>query len=114
MSGFDLRQAQVPGSQTKARGMSDLADHLPRRYFVDERGRRVLIGLTIEETLEFETLDNLPALTEGGDCVAWDVDGKPTTLREKRWLELYSKHDSAWRQWIVTYADRSGGLQFIN
>jgi hypothetical protein len=95
--------------------MSDLADHLPRRYFVDERGRRVLIGLTIEETLEFETLDNLPALTEGGDCAAWDVDGKPTTLREKRWLELYSKHDEAWRQWMVrTSADRSGGLQFIN
>ena len=69
--------------------MSDFADHLPRRYFVDQVGRRVLIGLTVEETFEFETLD-----------VAWDEKGGSTTTREKRWLELYSKHDQAWRQWI--------------
>lgn len=95
--------------------MTDPTGHLPRRYFVDENGRRVLIGLTIEETFEFETLDNLPTLDDGGHHVAWDEDGMPTTTREQRWLELYSKHDRAWRQWMVeTSADRSGNLTFIN
>jgi hypothetical protein len=47
----------------KSHGMtSDSKGHSPRRYFVDNNGRRVLVGLTIEETFEFETLDNLPAL----------------------------------------------------
>jgi hypothetical protein len=36
----------------------------------DGSGRRVLIGLTIEETLEFETPDNLSALDEPGGQVA--------------------------------------------
>jgi hypothetical protein len=94
---------------------SDLREQSPRRYFVDENGRRVLIGLTIEETFEFETLDSLPALDESGNHVAWDENEIPTTTREKRWLELYDKHDQAWRQWMVeTNADRSVGLTFIN
>ena len=88
--------------------MTDPRDHSPRRYFVDKNGRRVLIGLTIEETLEFETLDSLPALDESGNHVAWDENGVPATTREKRWLVLYSKHDKAWREWMVeTYADRA-------
>jgi hypothetical protein len=41
--------------------MTDLAGHSPRRYFVDEHGQRVLIGLNVAETLEFETLDGLQA-----------------------------------------------------
>jgi hypothetical protein len=95
--------------------MTDPRDHSPRRYFVDKNGRRVLIGLTIEETLEFETLDSLPALDESGNHVAWDENGIPTTTRKKRWLVLYGKHDKAWREWVVeTYADRSVGLTFIN
>jgi hypothetical protein len=95
--------------------MTDPTDHLPRRYFVDEGGRRVLIGLSIEETLEFETLDNQPALDGSGKHVAWDDNGTPTTTRERRWLELYGKHDRAWKQWMVeTAADRSGNLAFVN
>lgn len=95
--------------------MTDFGDHSPRRYFVDKDGRRVLIGLTIEETFEFETLDSLPALDESGTHVAWNENGIPTTTREKRWLELYSIHDKAWKQWMVeTYADRCGSLTFIN
>jgi hypothetical protein len=94
--------------------MSDFRDDSPRRYFVNENGQRVLIGLTIEETTEFETLDALPALDERGNHVAWDADGHPTSTRERRWLELYSKHDEAWRQWMFeTYADRQN-LGFIN
>jgi hypothetical protein len=95
--------------------MTDPKRHSPRRYFVDKEGRRVLIGLSIEETFEFETLDNLPALDASGNHVAWDEDGIPTTTREKRWLELYSKRDRAWREWMVeTYADRSPNLAFVN
>jgi len=94
---------------------TDFREHSPRRYFVDQSGRHVLIGLTIEETLEFERLDSLPALDESGNHVAWDENGVSATTREKRWLELYGKHDHAWRQWMVeTYADRAGGLTFIN
>jgi len=78
--------------------MTRYGDHSPRRYFVDGDGQRVLIGLTIEETSEFETLDSLPALDESG---AWNEDGVPSTTREKRWLELYTKHDAAWRQWLI-------------
>jgi hypothetical protein len=95
--------------------MTDSTEYLPRRYFVDENGRRVLIGLTIEETFEFETLDGQPALDAAGKHVAWDEDGVPTTAREKRWLELYSKHDGAWRRWMVkTSADRTTNSAFIN
>lgn len=87
--------------------MTDHGNHSPRRYFVDGKGRRVLIGLSLEETFEFETLDNLPALDDSGNHVAWDENGIPTTTREKRWLELYGKHDQAWRQWMVeTSPDR--------
>ncbi len=57
--------------------MTDPTDHLPRRYFVDKSGRRVLIGLSIEETLEFETLDNLPVLDEGGRNVVLGFASTP-------------------------------------
>lgn len=91
--------------------MIEFGDRPPRRYFVDQVGRRVLIGLTIEETREFETLDHLPALDEAGNHFAWNEDGASATTREKRWLELYSKHDQAWRHWMAeSYADRHAGL----
>lgn len=65
---------------------------VPVTHAFDENGRRVLLGLTLEETTEFEILDaRLP------------FDGKPiwatgsTTLSpiEKRWLELYTQHERA-------------------
>ena len=31
-------------------------DRLPKRYYVDESGRQYLVGLSVEETFEFETL----------------------------------------------------------
>ena len=68
----------------------------PRRNHIDERGRRVLIGLSVEETLEFEKLEELPPLDDSGR-VAWSDEGAQITIREKRWLELYVKHDAAWR-----------------
>jgi hypothetical protein len=82
--------------------MTDRDMHSPRRYFVDANGHRVLIGLTIEETVEFETLDGLPPDESGAS------EGRtPTSIRQKRWLELYATHDEAWRAWMVsTSADR--------
>jgi len=75
-------------------------DQLPKRYRIDENGHRVLLGLSNEETFEFETLDNQAPLDETGMVIAWR-DGVPITNREKRWLELYQKHDEAWRKMFI-------------
>jgi hypothetical protein len=94
--------------------MTDCSEYYsPRRYFVDESGRRILIGLTAEETFEFETLDNPPASDNPGGHIAWPADGTAATTREKRWLELYAKHDKAWRVWLAkTYPHRVQTLTF--
>jgi hypothetical protein len=52
--------------------------------------QRCTVGLTIEETIEFEALDALPPFDDSGN-MAWVFEGEPTTRREKRWLELYLK-----------------------
>jgi len=80
-------------------------DQLPKRYGVDENGRRVLLGLSLEETFEFETLDDLAPLDETGAVTSWR-DGVPITDREKRWLELYQKHDATWRAMIAKNVSR--------
>ena len=53
-----------------------------------------LDGLSIEETIEFEVLDSLPAIDDAGKP-AWIFEGEPTNHLEKRWLELYSKQTRA-------------------
>ncbi len=70
---------------------------LTERYTIDQNGRRVLVGLTSAETQEFETLDSLPPSDSSGNRIAWTFGGEPTTNREKRWLELYTRHDEAWK-----------------
>jgi len=52
---------------------------------------RALDGLTIEETIEFKTIEALPPFEN--DNIAWTFEGEPTTSREKRWLELYRKQE---------------------
>ena len=95
--------------------MTSPRDHSPRRYFVDGKGHRVLIGLTVEETFEFETLDNEPAIDDLGSLAALYENGVPTTTREKRWFELYRKHDSAWMEWKTKIqADRNEASDFVN
>ncbi|VIO71718.1 hypothetical protein [Bradyrhizobium ivorense] len=79
--------------------MNDLRRNSPRRYFIDDDGRRVLIGLTFEETFEFERLDHLSDQHDAGH-VLWDPSGRPASGPAQRWLELYSKHDRAWLQWM--------------
>ncbi|WBL80293.1 hypothetical protein I3J27_07675 [Bradyrhizobium xenonodulans] len=79
--------------------MTDLKNNAPRRYFVDAGGQRVLIGLSLEETFEFERLDsqsvaNLEEVVRDGG-VLWPVTGV------QRWQELYAKHEGAWKTWIA-------------
>ena len=75
----------------------------PRRYFVDADGRRVLVGLTFEETFEFEALD--------GPAVG-DVDMR---LDEVRWRALYGKHVEAWKDWMAKASlNRRGSLQSLS
>ncbi|SFQ32229.1 hypothetical protein SAMN05216330_12624 [Bradyrhizobium sp. Ghvi] len=66
----------------------------PRRYIVDGAGQRVLVGLTISETIEFESLDRGEML-----CIQQDARGA-------RWLELYVKHEQAWSHWMAETRDR--------
>jgi hypothetical protein len=84
-------------STTGHRAQPVLAELSAERYQVDDNGRRVLAGLTSAETREFETLDALPPSDGSGDRAAWTFGGEPTTGREKRWLQLYVKHDEAWK-----------------
>jgi hypothetical protein len=49
-----------------------------------------LTGPTVEETIEFDAFDLLDPFDDSRN-IAWNFEGEPTTLREKRWLELYMK-----------------------
>ncbi len=94
--------------------MIDQRHNAPRRYFVDAQGHRVLVGLSLEETAEFEALDLAP--TETVQIAAEAGFGKGTgAVDDVRWLELYSKHEAAWRAWIArSRAERPQDLGFVN
>jgi hypothetical protein len=63
-------------------------------YILDSDGNRILIGLTKDETREFERLDELISdLTS-----ARTDDGR--SISERRWLVLYDKHESAVRAYL--------------
>jgi hypothetical protein len=53
-----------------------------------------LAGLTIKETNEFKAIEKLAPIDSKGN-IAWTFEGEPITEREKRWLELYEKHNAA-------------------
>jgi len=84
---------------TRAEAITGSTDTAPRRYFVDAGGRRVLIGLTPEETFEFERLDSGQA--PGRVQVASDGRDVWPDAGERRRLELYEKHEGAWRAWMA-------------
>ena len=79
--------------------MSEPKKDAPRRYIVDGAGQRVLVGLTISETVEFEALDN----PDAGPVA--DLLGKAHRIRQdghgERWQELYVKHERAWSDWMA-------------
>jgi hypothetical protein len=91
-----ILKGRFDGSRTRYHAQP-VPPGLSSRYNIDDNGRRVLAGLTSAETQEFETLDSLPPLDSSGNIVAWTFGGQPTTGREKRWLQLYTKHDEAWK-----------------
>jgi hypothetical protein len=92
-----ILKGRFDGSKAGRRARAVSLELLAERYTIDENGRRVLVGLTSAETREFETLDSLSPSDDGGDRIAWTFGGDPTTSREKRWLQLYTKHDEAWK-----------------
>ncbi|MGV7215091.1 hypothetical protein [Bradyrhizobium sp. UFLA05-112] len=79
--------------------MTDHKSNAPRRYFVDRQGHRVLIGLSLEETAEFESLEDFVRSGSLRTAV-WQTE-EPAEIQETRWLELYAKHDEAWKVWIT-------------
>lgn len=80
--------------------MTSQRNNAPRRYLVNAAGRRVLIGLTLEETCEFERLDSQADLDQA-ESQALDEGILWTALSEQRWLELYEKHEGAWKAWMA-------------
>ena len=72
----------------------------PRRYYVDTHGHRVLIGLTVRETAEFEALDEPSPVADEGGLARNGLEAMPIT--EVRWLELYTKHAGAWQLWNMS------------
>lgn len=88
--------------------MSETGKDAPRRYVVDGAGQRILVGLTIEETLEFERLDSPAALDLYSKRVIWNVRDAGPERPEPRWLELYTKHERAWSAWMAESRGRSG------
>ena len=63
-------------------------------YILDGDGNRILIGLTLDETREFECLDELIS----------NLSTAPTddsrSINERRWLVLYDRHEAAVRKYL--------------
>jgi len=92
-----ILKGHFDGSKARHRTRAVSPELSAERCTIDENGRRVLLGLTSAETQEFETLDSLPPSDSSGNRISWTFGGGPTTNREKRWLELYTRHDEAWK-----------------
>ena len=65
-------------------------------YILDAEGNRILIGLTAQETREFERLDDLMSYA---NFVPTDDS---QSLNERRWLVLYDQHQAAASDYIST------------
>jgi hypothetical protein len=65
-------------------------------YALDADGNRILIGLTLVETREFERLDELILSLSSG------VTDDNRSLAERRWLALHDKHEAAVRIYLTT------------
>ncbi len=70
------------------------------QYGLDREGRRVLIGLSFDETVEFERLD--ASLPFDGLHVWPDLsEDIPLLPIEVRWRELWAKHEVAMRDQVA-------------
>jgi hypothetical protein len=63
-------------------------------YVLDADGNRILIGLTLDETREFERLDELIS-----NLISAPTDDS-RSQKERRWLVLYDKHEAALRIYL--------------
>jgi hypothetical protein len=68
-------------------------------YAIDAHGNTVLIGLSAEETEEFIRLDD--AISENA-APQQDPMDRCYGPRECRWLELYEKHETAKRRFLIS------------
>ncbi|RXH10158.1 hypothetical protein [Bradyrhizobium guangzhouense] len=80
--------------------MSEPKKDAPRRYIMDGAGQRVLVGLTLSETIEFENLESVEVRSQGTDLLA-NESGIRQHKHDERWLELYVKHEQAWSNWMA-------------
>lgn len=65
------------------------------KYIRDDRGRRIMVGLSYEETLEFENLDRRHPVDDLGHVLSLPYDLSSATGAERRWLQLYQSHRTA-------------------
>jgi hypothetical protein len=68
-------------------------------FMLDADGNRVLIGLTVEETLEFDRLERHINKTGPFPHISRDEWHR---LEEKRWLELWDQHQAAMVEFLRT------------
>jgi hypothetical protein len=64
-------------------------------YILDADGKRILIGLTLDETREFERLDELII------SLVPEPTDELRSRNERRWLVLYDKNDAAVRSYLA-------------
>ena len=64
-------------------------------FTIDAQGNRVRVGLSAEETLEFERLDAREPLDHRGKPIPWYAQSDAIRRSEDRWFELYRKHEDA-------------------
>ena len=68
-------------------------------FMLDADGNRVLIGLTVEETLEFDRLERHINKTGPFQHISRDEWHRS---EEKRWLELWDQHQAAMVEFLRT------------
>ena len=68
-------------------------------FMLDADGNRVLIGLTVEETLEFDRLERHINKTGPFPHISRDEGHRS---EEKRWLELWDQHQAAMVEFLRT------------
>jgi hypothetical protein len=74
-------------------------------YVLDRQGNQVLIGLTIDETREFERLDD--SIFVFSPLQPFSTDERRLRSRDqKRWLALYEKHQAALRPFLTATKTR--------
>jgi hypothetical protein len=68
-------------------------------YMLDDAGNRVLVGLDLKETHEFETLDRFFSVTDLMSRPSSDDRRSPK--EQQRWLVLYEKHQAALEPFLM-------------